>query len=102
MLGAAATHNAYTSLPQGSLGTSTGCGDPAGQPPFSYVAMSSSHKTGTVQLMCLARVVRDAARVALTTNVRACMMHVLLALAWPSAPNMLPLLLLLDALCTHL
>lgn len=34
--------------------------------------MSSSHKTGTVQLLCLARVVRDVARVALSTHVGTC------------------------------
>ncbi|KAI7844112.1 hypothetical protein COHA_002251 [Chlorella ohadii] len=29
-------------LPPGSLGTSTGCGDPAGQPPFSYTGNATS------------------------------------------------------------
>lgn len=39
--------------------------------PYAYVVFTSSHKTGTVQLMCLSRVIRSLARVALDTTVSA-------------------------------
>ncbi|PRW56512.1 Sulfotransferase domain [Chlorella sorokiniana] len=75
-----------------------------GQPPFSFVIMSSSHKTGTVQLLCLARVVRDVAGVALSTHTgNATSAHVAAAIAaadpQPGNPAMLMSVLPLNQEC---